>query len=101
MPTGYFMHSCNDEAVSIDFEKATYHFELDADQGFALAQTKYGFCLQKGEGVSIDFQGAAHYCKLAAGEDIALPKLLLLICCAREESHDRGVEYSRLQAVRS
>jgi TPR repeat protein len=45
------------EGVSIDWEGAAHYLKLAADQGFAVAQFNYGFCLQKDEGISIDWKG--------------------------------------------
>jgi TPR repeat protein len=43
-----------------------------ADEGDAIAQWQYGFCLLKGEGVSLDLQNAAQYFKLSAAQGNAV-----------------------------
>jgi hypothetical protein len=47
---------------------APHYYKLSADQGDAMSQSNYGWCLDYGEGVAMDKVFAAHYYKLSADQ---------------------------------
>jgi TPR repeat protein len=56
------------EGVAADGELAAHYYRLSADQGNALGQSNYGWCLENGEGVAVDTGLAAHYYRLSADQ---------------------------------
>jgi TPR repeat protein len=73
---------------------SAYYYKLSADQGNALSQYNYGFCLREGEGVEQDFRMAAYYFKLSADQGHALSQFCYGVCLAKGEGVEQDFRMS-------